>query len=226
MNKLCYIIYMKFSEKWYEVLKNQIGGDFFFEAQKFVEDESRNAQIFPPRDEIYAAFNLVAPEDVKVVILGQDPYHEVGQAHGLCFSVKNNNPPPSLINIYKEIEADIGHVSSKNGDLTSWAQQGVFLLNSVLTVKNHLANSHKGKIWEKLTSATINYLGHSNEPKVFILWGRDARAMKPFIDQSKHLVLECAHPSPLSAYNGFFGCKHFSKANEFLKRNGKKEIIW
>ncbi len=217
---------MKFSEEWYEVLKDKIGDDFFFNAQKFVDDESKKGLVFPPREEVYSAYNLVSPKDVKVVILGQDPYHEIGQAHGLCFSVKNNTPPPSLVNIYKEIKADIGFVSSQNGDLTQWAKQGVFLLNAVLTVKNHQANSHKGKIWEKLTSATIDYLGHSDEPKVFMLWGRDARAMKPYIDQTKHLVLECAHPSPLSAYNGFFGCKHFSRTNEFLKNHGKKEIIW
>lgn len=217
---------MKFSEEWYEVLKDKLDENFFYEASKFIESECLSHTIFPPKDQIFTAYNSVAPNDVKVVILGQDPYHEYGQAHGLSFSVKNNTPPPSLINIYKEIENDIGKVCSKNGDLTEWANQGVFLLNAVLTVRNHCANSHKGKIWEKLTSATIDYLGHSDSPKVFILWGKDARAMKQYIDTSKHLVLESAHPSPLSAYNGFFGCKHFSKTNEFLRKHNKKEIDW
>ncbi len=217
---------MRFPEDWYEKLVELVGDDFFSKAKTFVENESKTSTIFPSKENIYQAYNLTPVDSVRVVIIGQDPYHEPGQAHGLSFSVKNNAPPPSLVNIYKEIRDDIGELNSKDGDLTSWAEQGVLLLNSVLTVKNHQANSHKGKIWEQLTSATVKLLGRSKEPKVFILWGRDARAMKQYIDSSTHLVLESVHPSPLSAYNGFFGCKHFSKTNQFLKSHNQKEIIW
>ncbi len=195
---------LRIGNKWDQWLVPETEKDYYKRLRAFLADEYLRSghRIFPDKNDIFNAFVYTDFDNVRAVILGQDPYHGFGQAHGLCFSVKNNNPPPSLVNIYKEIKADIGFVSSENGDLTQWAKQGVFLLNAVLTVKNHQANSHKGKIWEKLTSATIDYLGHSDEPKVFLLWGRDARAMKPYIDQTKHLVLECAHPSPLSAYNG------------------------
>lgn len=222
----CYNNYMKFNERWYEVLRDKLSDDFFCRAKKFVDKESEAHRIFPPREQVYNAYNLVDPDQVRVIILGQDPYHELGQAHGLSFSVLNNTPPPSLVNIYKEIKSDIGHLESSNGDLTNWANQGVFLLNAVLTVQESRANSHKGKIWEEITGATIKYLGQSDKPKVFMLWGRDARNMKQYINTSIHLVLESPHPSPLSAYNGFFGCKHFSKANQFLLKHGEKEIKW
>jgi uracil-DNA glycosylase len=170
--------------------------------------------------------NLTKYEDVKVVIIGQDPYHQPGQAHGLCFSVQNTKIPPSLQNIYKEIEAELGRKSITNGDLTKWAQQGVLLLNAVLTVRESCPNSHKNKGWELITKAIIKLLNERKKPVVFILWGANAIEMGKGIDKNRHFVLSCAHPSPLSAYNGFFGCGHFNKTNSILKQMGETEIEW
>ncbi|MBR4150556.1 MAG: uracil-DNA glycosylase, partial [Firmicutes bacterium] len=168
-----------------------------------------------------------AYSDVKVVILGQDPYHEPGQAHGMCFSVKPGvEVPPSLVNIYKEIHSDVGAPIPKDGYLVRWADQGVLLLNTVLTVRAHQANSHKGKGWEQFTDRVIELLNGREQPIVFMLWGANARAKKALITNPRHLVLEAPHPSPLSAYNGFFGCRHFSKCNAFLEKNGMKPVEW
>jgi len=217
---------MKFSEEWYEVLKDKIGDDFFYDAQKFVDDESKKGLVFPPREEVYSAYNLVSPKDVKVVILGQDPYHGAGQAHGMCFSVKPNVPaPPSLVNIFKEIETDVG-VKNTSPYLVNWAKQGVLLLNTVLTVREGQPNSHRGQGWEVLTDSIIKKLNARKEPIVFMLWGGNARSKKALITNPQHLVLECPHPSPLSAYAGFFGCRHFSKCNDFLKKHGETPIDW
>ena len=175
------------------------------------------------RDSKYTSF-----DNVKAVIIGQDPYHGIGQAHGLCFSVKKGvMPPPSLVNIFKEIKNDLGiDNTGKHGELTKWAKNGVLLLNNVLTVREGCANSHRGMGWEEFTDDVIRLLNTREKPMVYLLWGANARAKKKLITNPAHLVLECAHPSPLSAYNGFFGCRHFSKANEFLKNNGLEEIDW
>ena len=178
--------------------------------------------------DIFNAFKYTSFENVKAVIIGQDPYHGIGQAHGLCFSVKKGvAPPPSLVNIFKEIKSDLGiDNTGKHGELTKWAESGVLLLNNVLTVREAQANSHKGKGWEFFTDNVIKLLNTREKPMVFLLWGANARAKKKLLTNPAHLVLECAHPSPLSAYNGFFGCRHFSRANEFLKSHGIDEIDW
>lgn len=182
--------------------------------------------VFPPKQLVFSAFTTDLNE-VKVVILGQDPYHTPGAAEGLAFSVPASQPvPPSLVNIYKEIDADIGQHANPNGSLRSWQKQGVLLLNTVLTVEAHRAKSHAGKGWETFTTEVIKYLNAERENLVFILWGRDARNKKSLIDTSKHLVLESAHPSPLSAHYGFFGSRPFSKTNDYLQKHGKAEIVW
>ena len=191
-----------------------------------MHDEYENNVIFPKKQLVFSAFTTDL-NGVKVVILGQDPYHTPGAAEGLAFSVPATQPiPPSLINIYKEIDADIGQHTLKNGSLRAWQKQGVLLLNTVLTVEAHRAGSHRGKGWETFTTATISYLNAVRPHLVFLLWGRDARNKKSLIDTSRHLVLESAHPSPLSAYNGFFGNHHFSKCNDFLVKHGEKPITW
>ena len=177
--------------------------------------------------DIYNCFKLTPFERVKVVLLGQDPYHNVNQAHGLCFSVKEGvQPPPSLVNIFQELKEDVGCEIPTSGDLTNWANEGVLLLNTALTVRAHQANSHKNCGWTWFTDNVIRILSENRDHLVFILWGGNARSKKPLIDRRKHLILECAHPSPLSAYNGFFGCRHFSKTNEYLKANGIEPIDW
>jgi uracil-DNA glycosylase len=177
--------------------------------------------------DIFNSMKITAFENVKVVIIGQDPYHEPGQAMGLSFSVpKGEKIPPSLVNIYKEIERETGEKMPSHGDLTNWAKQGVLLLNAVLTVREHLANSHRGKGWEEFTDGVIKKISNEKQKVVFLLWGANARSKKALIDTNKHLVLECAHPSPLSAYNGFFGCGHFVKANEYLIKNGLVPVKW
>lgn len=191
-----------------------------------MHDEYEHKVIFPPKKLVFSAFTTDL-NDVKVVILGQDPYHTPGAAEGLAFSVPASQPiPPSLINIYKEIDSDIGHHNNPSGSLRNWQKQGVLLLNTVLTVEAHKAKSHSGKGWETFTTAVISYLNSKCDNLVFILWGRDARNKKSLIDMSRHLVLEAAHPSPLSAYNGFFGCKHFSACNKYLEAHGKTPIEW
>lgn len=200
---------------------------YYKQLHQFVENEYLHKTIFPPKENIFRALNLCDYENVKVVILGQDPYHELHQANGLAFSVYPGvRIPPSLVNIYKELQDDLGTMIPNHGDLTKWAKQGVLLLNNVLTVEEGRANSHSGKGWETFTLNIVKALNKRQKPLVFILWGNNARAKKQYIDTSRHLVLESAHPSPLSAHRGFFGSHPFSKANEFLIRNGMPMIDW
>ena len=200
---------------------------YYRELYKKVLEEYQNYEIFPPADDLFNAFHLTPLSKVKVVILGQDPYHNVGQAHGLSFSVKPGvQTPPSLVNIYQELKEDVGCYVPNNGYLVKWAEQGVLLLNTVLTVRAHQANSHRGIGWENFTDAAIRALNEQDRPIVFLLWGRPAQMKKKMLNNSKHLILEAPHPSPLSAYRGFFGCGHFSKTNEFLKEHGLEPIDW
>lgn len=213
---------------WKDFFDIETKKDYYKDLKKFLIEEYNNYTIYPKAEDIFTAFKLTPISNIKVVILGQDPYHEPNQAMGLSFSVPNQTKiPPSLINIYKEIATDIGTNDLLiTGDLTKWAEQGVFLLNTVLTVREHKANSHAGKGWEILTDEAIKVLNENNNPKVFMLWGKNARNKKSLITNPKHLILEAAHPSPLSAYNGFFGCKHFSKTNNFLQLYNLSPIIW
>ena len=213
-------------ESWKPFLKSEFAKPYFMELAKFLHEEYEKKTIFPRKGLVFRAFATDLNE-VKVVILGQDPYHTPGAAEGLAFSVPNSAPiPPSIVNIYKEIDADIGQHANARGSLAAWQKQGVLLLNTVLTVEAHKAGSHRGKGWETFTTATIEYLNRERPHLVFILWGRDARNKKALIDTSRHLVLESAHPSPLSAYNGFFGSRPFSKCNAFLEQNGMAPIVW
>lgn len=213
-------------KSWEAFLKSEFDKPYFIELANFLHAEYEHKTIFPPKKLVFSAFTTNLRE-VKVVILGQDPYHTPGAAEGLAFSVPPSQPiPPSLINIYKEIDSDIGHHVNTSGSLRGWQKQGVLLLNTVLTVEAHRAGSHRGKGWETFTTAVISYLDHEHEGLVFMLWGRDARNKKTLIDPHRHLILEAAHPSPLSAYNGFFGCKHFSKCNTYLKEHGLTPIEW
>ncbi len=212
---------------WDEVLGEEFDKPYYQELRSFLDSEYKNRTVYPLPQYIYTALRLTPYKDVKVVILGQDPYHEPGQAHGLAFSVnKGIEIPPSLVNIYKELHDDLGCSIPNHGCLTEWAKQGVLLLNAVLTVQAHRANSHKGRGWEQLTDTIIQKVNEKEEPVVFILWGSNARSKKQFITSQKHLVLESVHPSPLSAYNGFFGSRPFSKTNRFLEENGIQPIDW
>ena len=212
---------------WDEILNEEFEKDYYQKLRSFLDEEYKNKTIYPLPQNIYNALRLTTYKDTKVVILGQDPYHEPNQAHGLAFSVnKGVNIPPSLINIYKELHDDIGCAIPSHGYLVSWAKQGVLLLNTVLTVIAHNANSHKNKGWELLTDTIIQKLNDKQEPVVFILWGSNARSKKQYITNPKHLIIESVHPSPLSAYNGFFGSKPFSKTNDFLIKNNLKPIDW
>ena len=212
---------------WAEALAAEFHKDYYRELYKFIRQEYASKTIYPPSDKLFTALHLTPLESVRVVILGQDPYHEPGQAMGMSFSVPEGvEIPPSLKNIYKEIHEDMGERIPESGDLTRWARQGVLLLNAVLTVRAHQANSHKGKGWEQFTDAIIRAVDGQDRPIVFLLWGRNARDKKELIRNPEHLVLEAAHPSPLSAYNGFFGCRHFSKCNKFLEAHGAEGIIW
>ena len=213
--------------EWLRVLEPEFAKPYYRELYQFVKKEYSERVIFPPSDRIFSALEYTPLEKVKCVILGQDPYHEVNQAHGLCFSVLPGNPaPPSLVNIYKELSDDLGCYVPNNGYLKKWADQGVLLLNTVLTVREHAANSHRGHGWEQLTDAIIAAANRIDRPVVFLLWGSPAQKKGGMLDNPRHLVLKAAHPSPLSAYRGFFGCRHFSKANEFLKANGEEPIDW
>ena len=215
------------SNDWLAPLTPEFAKPYYRELYKKVKEEYATHMIFPPSNEVFSAFELTPLADVKVVILGQDPYHNVGQAHGLCFSVKPEvSIPPSLVNIYKELEDDLGCYIPNNGYLEKWARQGVLMLNTVLTVRAHQANSHKEIGWEQFTDAVIRTLNDQDRPIVYLLWGRPAQMKKAMLNNPKQLVLTAAHPSPLSAYRGFFGCKHFSKANDFLKANGVEPIDW
>ncbi len=215
------------TKNWFELLKNEFNSKEFKELQTFLNNEYATYKIYPEAKNVFNALNLVKYDDVKVVIIGQDPYHQPHQAHGLCFSVlEGTKLPPSLQNIFKEIEDETGKKPNTNGNLTSWAKQGVLLLNSVLTVRESCPNSHKNKGWELITSKIIKLLSERKDPVIFLLWGANAIQLGKDIDRSRHYVLTCAHPSPLSAYNGFFGCGHFNKTNEILRKLGKKEIEW
>ena len=212
---------------WLEPLKPEFSKPYYKKLYQTVNEEYRTHQIFPPADDIFNAFALTPLHEVKVVILGQDPYHNKGQAHGLCFSVKPDvEIPPSLVNIYKELQDDCGCEIPNNGYLTKWAKQGVLLLNTVLTVRAHQANSHRGIGWEEFTDAAIRVLNEQDRPMVFILWGRPAQMKKSMLTNPNHLIIESPHPSPLSAYRGFFGSRPFSRTNKYLKEHGLKEIDW
>ncbi len=218
---------VKIESSWKQHLAEEWDKDYFVKLTDFVRQEYRTKTIFPPAAKIFAAFDACPFDHVKVVILGQDPYHDVGQANGLCFSVEPGIPmPPSLINIFKEIKSDIGTDMPENGDLSRWAEQGVLLLNATLTVEAHKAASHQGKGWEEFTDEVIMRLANDRENLVFMLWGSYAIKKGAFIDRNRHLVLTSPHPSPLSAYRGFFGNKHFSKANEYLTLHKKEPITW
>lgn len=212
---------------WLEPLTPEFKKPYYAALYKKIKEEYSTQQIFPPAEEIFTAFELTPLSEVKVVIIGQDPYHGEGQAHGLCFSVKPDiETPPSLVNIYKELSTDLGCYIPNNGYLTKWAKQGVLLLNTVLTVRAHQANSHRGIGWEQFTDAAIRVLNEQDRPIVYLLWGKPAQMKKSMLNNPKHLILEAPHPSPLSAYRGFFGCQHFSKTNEFLIENGLTPIDW
>ena len=213
-------------ESWKDFLTAEFEKPYFKELATFLHDEYEKKTIFPPKQLVFSAFTSDL-NGVKVVILGQDPYHTPGAAEGLAFSVPSSQPvPPSLVNIYKEIDADVGRHANPSGSLRAWQKQGVLLLNTVLTVEAHRAGSHRGKGWEIFTTEVIKYLVARREYLVVMLWGRDARNKKGLIDSSRHLILEAAHPSPLSAYNGFFGCRHFSKCNHYLEEHGMSPIEW
>ena len=215
------------SGEWAEALAPEFKKPYYKKLFQTVSEEYRTHRIFPPGDDIFNAFHLTPLPQVKVVILGQDPYHGEGQAHGLCFSVRPDvEIPPSLVNIYKELEEDVGCYIPNNGYLEKWARQGVLLLNTVLTVRAHQDNSHRGIGWEEFTDAAIRVLAAQDRPMVFILWGKPAQAKKPMITNPKHLVLFSAHPSPLSAYRGFFGSRVFSRTNQYLESHGLTPIDW
>ena len=218
---------IKIEESWKRELADEWEKEYFIRLTEFVRQEYSTKQIFPPGRQIFAAFDSTPFPDVKVVILGQDPYHDVGQANGLCFSVNDGIPfPPSLRNIFKEIESDIGTPIPQSGDLSRWAKQGVLLLNATLTVEAHRAGSHQRRGWEEFTDQVINHLATKRNNIVFILWGSYAIGKGAFIDRNRHLVLTSVHPSPLSAHRGFFGNHHFSRANQYLIEHGKTPIEW
>jgi uracil-DNA glycosylase len=224
-----YTTFMKVNiePSWKKVLQDEFDSEYFEELASFVKDEYENGTVYPHPKKMFAAFDLCPLDKVRVVILGQDPYHGPNQAHGLCFSVKDGvRHPPSLRNIFKEIQADVGTPPPDSGNLTRWTEQGVLLLNATLTVRAHKAGSHQKKGWEQFTDAVIKYLSEEKSDLVFLLWGRYAQDKGAVIDKQKHLVLEAAHPSPFSAHNGFFGCQHFSKTNTYLMLHGYDPIRW
>tara|TARA_B110000116_G_C16671930_1_gene506632 strand:+ start:66 stop:734 length:669 start_codon:yes stop_codon:yes gene_type:complete len=214
-------------KSWYRLLKKEFSKDYFKKLRNFVIDEYSNKDILPPYNLIFNAFNLTKLEQIKVVIIGQDPYHGTGQANGLCFSVSNiQKIPPSLRNIFKELKEDMNIEPPNNGSLNHWAKEGVLLLNSILTVESGKPNAHKGIGWETFTESVIKLISLKMNNIVFLLWGKYAHNKELLIDCKKHLILKASHPSPLSSYRGFFGCKHFSKTNSYLINNGKEEIKW
>jgi len=218
---------MILNDNWQTFLNNELQKNYFLELQRFIELEYETKTIFPKYKNLFRAFNLLAPEDVKVVILGQDPYHGINQANGLAFSVSSKvNIPPSLKNIFKELHDDIICTIPNNGNLTSWANNGVLLINSVLSVEESKPNSHKNRGWEIFTDSVIKQLSSEFDNLVFILWGNPSQKKESLIDTQKHLILKAPHPSPLSSYRGFFGSKPFSQSNSYLKQHGKKEIDW
>ena len=213
---------------WSLALKDEFNKPYYRDLYRFVKEEYSTKVVYPPADDIFNALHLTPLKDVKVLILGQDPYHNEHQAHGLSFSVlpDQKDIPPSLQNIYKELQEDLGCYIPNNGYLKKWADQGVLMLNTVLTVRAHEANSHQGRGWENFTDAIIQAVNQKDEPVVYMLWGRPAQSKIPMLTNPKHLILKAPHPSPLSAYRGFFGCRHFSKCNEFLSENGLSPIDW
>ncbi|MFA7502256.1 MAG: uracil-DNA glycosylase [Anaerovoracaceae bacterium] len=212
---------------WDKILGDEFTKEYYLSLREFLKQEYASRTIYPDMYDIFNALKETPYRSVKAVILGQDPYHGPGQAHGMCFSVQQGTPrPPSLVNMFKELEADCGIAASESGFLQPWAEQGVLLLNAVLTVRAGSPNSHAGRGWETFTDQVIRHLNHREQPIVFLLWGANARSKKSLIAAPGHLILESAHPSPLSAHRGFFGCRHFSKANEFLKANGMQPIDW
>lgn len=214
-------------ESWKIALQSQFEASYFSALKQFLIEERSQNVVYPPGPQIFSAFNHTPLNNVKVVIIGQDPYHGPGQANGLCFSVSPGiKPPPSLVNIFKEINSDLGIQKPESGNLEAWADEGVLLLNAVLTVRANIPGSHQNKGWEIFTDAVIKHLSENKKGLVFLLWGRFAQAKEILIDATKHFILKAAHPSPFSAYNGFFGCKHFSKTNELLRKQGLKEINW
>ena len=213
-------------KSWYEKLADEFEKPYYKKLESFLDNEYKTKTIYPKAENVFNSINQVPLEKIRVVIIGQDPYHEPNQAHGLSFSVENGVMlPPSLKNIFKEIEAETG-VVNKSGNLIKWAKQGVLLLNTVLTVERGKANSHKGMGWENITTKIIQIINEQNTPIVFLLWGSQAQSFAKYLNNPNHLVLKCAHPSPLSAFNGFFGCNHFVKANEFLTRHNVQPIDW
>lgn len=221
------VIKPKINPEWYAVLENEFNSQYFIELKDFLVSEKKKYNVFPKGSKIFSAFDLTPFSQVKVVIIGQDPYHGMGQAHGLCFSVPDGvTIPPSLRNIYKELNDDLNIPISSSGNLTRWARQGVLLLNAILTVRENCAGSHQGKGWENFTNAAIKAISEKLSGVVFMLWGNYAQEKQSLIDTSKHYILKAAHPSPLSASRGFFGCKHFSKTQEILKTNGYETINW
>ena len=218
---------IKLGGGWDEKLADIFNDEHYLQIRKFLKDEYSHHVIYPSMYDIFNAFKFTPYDKLKAVILGQDPYHEPGQAHGLCFSVQSGTkPPPSLVNIYKEMQSDLGIKPARSGDLSKWAKQGVLLLNTTLTVRRGAANSHSKCGWTDFTDEVIKKVSEKDDPVVFILWGGNARAKKSLIDTNKHFIVESAHPSPLSCYNGFFGSKPFSKTNEFLQSVGKEPIDW
>lgn len=218
---------MHIGNEWDALLADEIRKDYYLRLREFLKQEYTTRRIYPPMEDIFNALRHTSYSDVRAVILGQDPYHGAGQAHGMCFSVrKGTPPPPSLQNIFKELKSDLGIDPPNHGELTAWADSGVLLLNTVLTVREGEANSHRGMGWEQFTDRIIELLNQREQPIVFLLWGGNARSKARLITNPQHLILQCAHPSPLSAYNGFFGCRHFSKTNEFLVQHGMQPINW
>ena len=214
-------------KEWFNALEDEFDKEYYIDLMNFVEEEYANEIIFPPKQDIFNAFNYTSLSKVKCVIFGQDPYHNEGQAHGLAFSVNENIAiPPSLVNIYKELEDDLGIRTPTTGSLIKWAKEGVLLLNTVLSVRAHEPNSHKNKGWETFSDRGVEVLNNQDRPIVYMLWGKPAQTKMKKLNNKKHLVLTAPHPSPLSAYRGFFGCKHFSKANEFLIKNNVSPIDW
>lgn len=218
---------VKFGNDWDNILKDEFEKDYYLKLRQFLKAEYSSKKIYPPMNDIFSSLKASSFEDTKVVIIGQDPYHGFGQAHGMCFSVKKGvEPPPSLKNIFKELTSDVGFKYTGHGELTKWAEQGVLLLNTVLTVREASPNSHKGKGWEEFTDRVILELNKKESPIVFLLWGANAKNKARLITNPIHIKLETVHPSPLSAYGGFFGCKHFSKCNEILSKSGQSPIDW
>lgn len=214
-------------ESWHELLASEMKQPYFQKLEQFVDTERKEHTVYPPEPEVFSALDLTPYEQVRVLLLGQDPYHDANQAHGLCFSVRPGiKPPPSLVNMFKEMRSDIGTTIPNNGYLVPWAKQGILMLNAVLTVRAHTPNSHKNQGWERFTDAIIRKVNEKQQRVVFILWGAYAQKKRALIDTSRHAIVESAHPSPLSARNGFFGSKPFSAVNAALREAGEKEIDW